>query len=58
MKLAEAEKVDAWVLEQYLRLGFTPEQSETLSERGVDHHTAARFLANGCTHELVVRIRV
>jgi hypothetical protein len=58
VKLAEAEKVGNWVLEQFLRLGFTPEQAEDMSARGIDHHTAERMLAHGCSHELVIEILV
>lgn len=64
MRLAEEIAVKNWTLEQYLRLkfegdqAFTVEQAETLMERGVDYHMAARFLANGCTPELVVAILV
>jgi hypothetical protein len=49
-------KTKSWVLEQFLALNFTAEQAELMVERQIDHHTAKRFLDNGCTHELVVRI--
>lgn len=58
VKTEEAVKVEAWVLKCYLELGLNQEQAETLLERGVDHHTVARFLARGCTPELVVRILI
>jgi hypothetical protein len=58
VKVAEAQRVESWQLDQFLRLGFTPEQAENAVARGIDHHTAARMLAQSCTHELVLLILV
>ena len=49
-------KTKNWVMEQFLLYGFSIEQAELMVERQIDHHTAKRFLDNGCTHELVVEI--
>lgn len=58
VKVAEAERVASWVVDQFIALGFTPEQAEDMAARGIDHHTAGRMIANGCSHELVLRILV
>jgi len=45
-------------LEQFLTLGFPYEESRDLAYADVDWHEIEQMLKNGCTHELVLQIRL
>ena len=55
-KAQEAERVDAWRAEQFLRMGFTPEQAAELVEWGIDTGAAWELTEVGCPPALALRI--
>lgn len=52
----EYEKVHLFLLNQFLRMGFSGLDSEVMADNDVDWHQVERLLSRGCTHDLVVRI--
>lgn len=45
-----------WLIEQFVRLGFTATDAVTLEEARADYRAVARALEHGCTHELAIAI--
>lgn len=55
-KASEAERVDAWRADQYLRWGFEPEQVAELVEWGVDSGDVWKLVEVGCPPATALRI--
>jgi len=56
LTLNEHEKVHQFLLQQFLRMGFSGADAEVMVDNEVDWHRVERLLSQGCPHELVVRI--
>ena len=55
-KLSDDQRLHAFRLDQFLRMGFDIEQAETLANSAISWHEVYRLRGDGCPHELVLRI--
>ncbi len=56
LRAGEDERVLDWRFDAFERAGFNPIAALALASSGVDHHSAASLLANGCSHDAALRI--
>lgn len=47
--LSEDEKVNDWRMEQFVQMGYSPEQAASLAESGIDHHALGDLIGKGAT---------
>lgn len=50
------DKVTAWRHSEFVRLGFSEDDSLLMASTGVDLHVAERMLRNGCSSYLAKQI--
>lgn len=55
---SSSERILAWRLLQFIRLGFQLEQAEALARSRVDHHRVRRMIEAGCPPEVALQIVV